>query len=114
MLPLDAVLAVRAARFGGDDPLANLEIGEVADPVPGRGEVLIAVGAASLNHHDLWTLRGVGSRPLTEPQVLGCDAAGTVVAYGDAEAPPGAPPVGTEVIRPQRDDVRPMPGLPDR
>ena len=98
MLPLAAVLAVRAARFGGDDPLANLEIGEVADPVPGRGEVLIAVGAASLNHHDLWTLRGIGSRPLTEPQVLGCDAAGTVVAYGDAKAPPGAPPVGTEVI----------------
>jgi NADPH:quinone reductase-like Zn-dependent oxidoreductase len=98
MLPLPAVLAVRAARFGGDDPLANLEIGEVADPVPGLGEVLIAVGAASLNHHDLWTLRGVGSRPLTEPQVLGCDAAGTVVSYGDGDAPAGAPPVGTEVI----------------
>jgi NADPH:quinone reductase-like Zn-dependent oxidoreductase len=98
MLPLAAVLAVRAARFGGDDPLANLEIAQVGDPVPGRGQVLIAVGAASLNHHDLWTLRGVGSRPLTEPQVLGCDAAGTVLEYGDGEAPPGGPPVGTEVI----------------
>jgi NADPH:quinone reductase-like Zn-dependent oxidoreductase len=93
-----AVLAVRAARFGGDDPLANLEIVQVADPVASPGEVLISVGAASLNHHDLWTLRGVGSRPLTAPQVLGCDAAGTVVAYGDDEAPPGAPAVGTAVI----------------
>lgn len=98
MLPLAAVLAVRAARFGGDDPLANLEVVDVPEPKPGPGEVLIAVGAASLNHHDLWTLRGIGSRPLTEPQVLGCDAAGTVVEYGDGEAPPGAPALGTEVI----------------
>ncbi len=98
MLPLAAVLAARAARFGGDDPLANLELVEVPDPSPGPGEVLIAVGAASLNHHDLWTLRGVGSRPLTEPQVLGCDAAGTVIAYGEGATPPGAPPVGSEVV----------------
>ncbi|MDQ6846480.1 MAG: zinc-binding dehydrogenase [Candidatus Dormibacteraeota bacterium] len=92
------MLAARAARFGGDDPLANLELAEVPDPSPGPGEVLIAVGAASLNHHDLWTLRGVGSRPLTEPQVLGCDAAGTVIAYGDGATPSGAPPVGAAVV----------------
>jgi NADPH:quinone reductase-like Zn-dependent oxidoreductase len=98
LLPLAAVLAVRAARFGGDDPLDNLEVTEVADPVPGDGEVLIAVGAASLNHHDLWTLRGIGSRPLTQPQVLGCDAAGTVLGYGGAEVPEGAPPVGSAVV----------------
>jgi NADPH:quinone reductase-like Zn-dependent oxidoreductase len=92
------VLAVRAARFGGDDPLTNLEVIEVPDPTPGAGEVLIAVTAASLNHHDLWTLRGIGSRRLTEPQVLGCDAAGTVLAYGDGEPPAGAPPVGAGVV----------------
>jgi NADPH:quinone reductase-like Zn-dependent oxidoreductase len=98
MLPLPAVLAVRAARFGGDDPLSNLEVTEVADSVPATGEVLIGVGAASLNHHDLWTLRGIGSRPLTEPQVLGCDAAGTVLSYGDGDVPQGAPAVGAEVV----------------
>jgi NADPH:quinone reductase-like Zn-dependent oxidoreductase len=98
MLPLATVLAVRAARFGGDDPLANLEIVDVPDPTLGPGEVLIAVGAASLNHHDLWTLRGVSSRPLRHPQVLGCDAAGTVLEYGDGEAPAGAPPAGATVI----------------
>ena len=92
------MLAVRAARFGGDDPLANLEVADVPDPAPGPGEVLVAVEAASLNHHDLWTLRGVGSRPLTEPQVLGCDAAGRVVAYGDGEPPEGAPPLGARVV----------------
>jgi NADPH:quinone reductase-like Zn-dependent oxidoreductase len=92
------MLAVRAARFGGDDVLGNLELAEVPDPVPGPGEVLVGVVAASLNHHDLWTLRGVGSRPLVEPQVLGCDAAGVVLAYGDGTAPPDAPAVGDRVV----------------
>ena len=67
------------------------------DPVPGRGEVLVRVESASLNHHDLWTLRGVGSRRFTEPQVLGCDAAGTVLAYGD-DAPDDAIAVGASVV----------------
>jgi NADPH:quinone reductase-like Zn-dependent oxidoreductase len=98
MLPLAAVLAVRAARYGGDDPLSNLEIAEVSDPVAGWEEVLIAVAAAALNHHDLWTLRGVGSRPLTEPQVLGCDAAGFILGYGGGEPPEGAPAVGAAVV----------------
>lgn len=92
------MLAVRAARFGGDDFLGNLELVEVPDPVPGRGEVLVGVRAASLNHHDLWTLRGVGSRPLVEPQVLGCDAAGVLLAYGDGSQPAGAPAVGDRVL----------------
>jgi NADPH:quinone reductase-like Zn-dependent oxidoreductase len=98
LVPLRTVLAVRAARYGGDDPLANLEVTDVADPVAGPGEVLIAVRAASLNHHDLWTLRGVGSRPLSDPQVLGCDAAGTVIEYGGGAAPEGAPPPGASVV----------------
>ena len=92
------MLAVRAASFGGDDPLANLEITTVPDPVPGPGEVLLDVTAASLNHHDLWTLRGIASRRLVEPQVLGCDAAGTVAAYGDGAVPEGAPPLGASVV----------------
>ena len=92
------MLAVRAVRYGGDDPLANLEVGAVPNPVAGPGEVIVAVGATSLNHHDLWTLRGIGSRPLVEAQVLGCDAAGTVVAYGDGDVPAGAPAVGARVI----------------
>jgi NADPH:quinone reductase-like Zn-dependent oxidoreductase len=95
---LVAVLAVRAVRFGGDDPLANLEVADVPEPTPGPGEVLLAVAAASLNHHDLWTLRGVGSRRLTEPQVLGCDAAGTLLEYGDGEVPEGAPARGARVV----------------
>lgn len=92
------MLAVRAARYGGDDPLANLEVTEVPDPTPSPGEALVEVIAASLNHHDLWTLRGIGSRRLEHPQVLGADAAGTVLAYGDGEVPAGAPAVGASVV----------------
>lgn len=92
------VLAVRAARYGGDHPLDNLEVVDIEEAAPGAGEVLVGVRAASLNHHDLWTLRGVGSRPLEEPQVLGCDAAGVVLAYGDAEQPRGTPPLGSGVV----------------
>ena len=32
--------------------------------------------AASLNHHDLWSLRGVGLKQEALPMILGCDAAG--------------------------------------
>jgi NADPH:quinone reductase-like Zn-dependent oxidoreductase len=36
----------------------------------------VSVKAASLNHHDLWSLRGVGLREESLPMILGCDAAG--------------------------------------
>ncbi len=90
------MLAVYATAGGGDDPLANLEVGERPPPEPPPGFVRVRVGAASLNHHDLWTLRGIGAGPITYPRILGCDAAGTVDVYG-----PGTPqtlPPGSAVI----------------
>ena len=67
--------AVYAARTDPDDPLSALVVGERPEPVPPPGWTTVTVRAAALNHHDLWTLRGVGLR--TEPPVvLGCDAAG--------------------------------------
>jgi NADPH:quinone reductase-like Zn-dependent oxidoreductase len=36
----------------------------------------VTVRAAALNHHDLWSLRGVGLREEALPMILGCDAAG--------------------------------------
>jgi len=77
------VRAVYAARFGGDDPLSNLAIGDRPDPRPPAGWALVRVTAASLNHHDLWTLRGVSSQPLNTPQILGCDAVGRVEERGE-------------------------------
>jgi NADPH:quinone reductase-like Zn-dependent oxidoreductase len=71
------MFAVTAARFDPDEPLNGLELGERPDPVPGPGWTTVTVRATSLNHHDLWTLRGVGLPASRLPIILGCDAAGT-------------------------------------
>ncbi|HKC29540.1 MAG TPA: zinc-binding dehydrogenase [Jatrophihabitans sp.] len=68
--------AVYASSFDPDDPLKGLVIGERPDPSPQAGWTRVRVSAASLNHHDLWTLRGVGIKPEQLPMILGCDAAG--------------------------------------
>ena len=70
------MFAVTAARIDADDPLAGLELGERPDPSPPDGWTTVAVRAAALNHHDIWTLRGVGISPDRLPIVVGCDAAG--------------------------------------
>jgi NADPH:quinone reductase-like Zn-dependent oxidoreductase len=48
------MFAVTAARLDASDPLAALELGQHADPVPPDGWTTVAVKAAALNHHDLW------------------------------------------------------------
>ena len=68
--------AVTATRLDRNDPLAGLGLGDHADPSPPDGWTTVQVRAASLNHHDLWTLRGVGISEDRLPIVLGCDAAG--------------------------------------
>ena len=70
------MFAVTAARIDADDPLAGLELGERPDPSPPDGWTTVTVRAAALNHHDVWTLRGVGISPDRLPIVVGCDAAG--------------------------------------
>jgi NADPH:quinone reductase-like Zn-dependent oxidoreductase len=70
------MLAVTAASIDPDDPLSGLEIGERPDPEPADGWASVTVRAAALNHHDLWTLKGVGISEDRLPIVLGCDAAG--------------------------------------
>ncbi|MCU1432867.1 MAG: Zn-dependent alcohol dehydrogenase [Actinotalea sp.] len=73
------MLAAFASRTGTDDPLDGLEVGERPDaaPPPGRTDwSVVEVRAASLNHHDLWSLRGVGLPPDRLPMILGTDASG--------------------------------------
>jgi NADPH:quinone reductase-like Zn-dependent oxidoreductase len=70
------VFAVTAARIDAEDPLAGLDLGDRPDPVPPDGWVTVTVKAAALNHHDVWTLRGVGISADRLPIVVGCDAAG--------------------------------------
>jgi len=71
------MFAAYAARIDADDPLSGLELGERPEPEARPGWSTVTVRAASLNHHDLWSLRGVGLPAGRLPMILGCDAAGT-------------------------------------
>jgi NADPH:quinone reductase-like Zn-dependent oxidoreductase len=70
------VRAVTAASIDPKDPLSGLTVGEHPDPAPPEGWKTVAVKAAALNQHDLWSLKGVGLPADRLPMVLGCDAAG--------------------------------------
>src|ERR671910_1409346 len=70
------MFAVYAESFSSDDPLDGLVIGERPDPDVPDGWTTVTVKAASLNHHDIWSLKGVGLKENALPMILGCDAAG--------------------------------------
>ena len=70
------MLAAYAARIDANDPLSALEIGERPDPAPPSGWTTVSVRAAGLNHHDVWSLKGVGLLEDRLPMILGCDGAG--------------------------------------
>ncbi|MGB7983070.1 MAG: zinc-binding dehydrogenase [Candidatus Nanopelagicales bacterium] len=70
------MFAASAVSFSNDDPLSGLHLGEHAEPVARDGWVTVEVRATSVNHHDLWTLKGVGISADKLPMILGCDAAG--------------------------------------
>ena len=70
------VIAAYAASFDPSDPLNGLVVGERPGPEARPGWSVVDVRAASLNHHDLWSLRGVGLRAEQLPMILGTDAAG--------------------------------------
>jgi NADPH:quinone reductase-like Zn-dependent oxidoreductase len=99
------MLAARAVAASMEDPLSALEVGQVDDPNVPEGWALVEVKATSLNHHDLWSLRGIGLPEERLPMILGCDAAGLdqdgneVIVHavlGDPEFP------GGEIIDPKR------------
>ena len=77
------MLAAMALRQDPHDPVSCLEVCDIAAPKPVADWTLVRVAAASLNHHDLWSLRGVGLHPARLPIVLGCEGAG--VAEDGAE-----------------------------
>jgi len=54
------VFAVYASKIDPEDPLAGLSSDERPEPEAPEGWATVTVKAASLNHHDLWSLRGVG------------------------------------------------------
>jgi NADPH:quinone reductase-like Zn-dependent oxidoreductase len=100
------MFAAIAARISPDDPVAGLELGERPEPVAPDGWVTVTVRAASLNHHDLFTLRGIGIKAERLPMILGCDGAGVdedgneVVIHGVIGDPDAGG--GDETLDPRR------------
>ena len=70
------MFAVYAESFSTDDPLSGLVVGERPEPEAQDGWTTVTVKASALNHHDVWSLRGVGLKEDALPMILGCDAAG--------------------------------------
>ncbi|MCL8252763.1 zinc-binding dehydrogenase [Aeromicrobium fastidiosum] len=70
------MFAVYAGQITPSDPLSGLVVGERPEPEVPDGWTTVTVKAASINHHDVWSLRGVGLSEKALPMILGCDAAG--------------------------------------
>jgi NADPH:quinone reductase-like Zn-dependent oxidoreductase len=70
------LFAVFAEHVDQDDPLSGLRVGDRPAPERPSGWTRVRVEAASLNHRDIWLLRGAGLPPERLPMILGCDATG--------------------------------------
>src|SRR4051812_25883674 len=70
------MLALSLVSPSATDPLSAVAIAERDVPVVPDGWTTVDLRAAGLNHHDVWTMRGVGVRPEGVPVVLGSDGAG--------------------------------------
>ena len=66
-------------------PPERLELGEAPMPVPGTGELLIAVEAAGVNRPDVMQRQGRYAPPPGASTVLGLEVAGRVVAVGNGD-----------------------------
>ena len=91
------MLAAYAVSQSSDDPLSGLEVGERPEPEPRpRGGRPSRCAPPALNHHDVWSLRGVGLPADRLPMILGCDGAGVdadgneVIVHAVVAAPAGA------------------------
>ncbi len=70
------MLAVYAASQSTTDPLSGLVVGDRPEPTPRPGWTIVTLKTAGLNHHDVWSLKGVGLPADKLPMILGCDGAG--------------------------------------
>jgi len=74
---------VRAVQFRAHGDRDVIAYDDYPEPTAGRGEVLVDVRAAAVNHLDVWTRRGLPGIDLQMPHVPGSDAAGVVREVGD-------------------------------
>ena len=70
--------AVYATGTNYDNPLSMLEVGDMPEPETKPFWSTIRVKSASVNHHDVWSLQGVGLADEQTPMILGTDAAGVL------------------------------------
>ncbi len=71
-----------------------LQVGDLATPEPGPGEVRVRIQFAALNHLDLWIRKGIPGQRLKFPHILGADGAGIVDKVGKG----AKSSVGREVV----------------
>ncbi len=76
------VQAVKALFFDTHGGLDVIRYGDVPDPEPGPGEVLLEVRACALNHLDIWVRRGWPGLKLAMPHWGGADVAGVIRSLG--------------------------------
>lgn len=73
---------MRAVYFEEHGGPEVLQLGDLPTPDPGPGQALVRVEACSLNHHDVFTRRGMPGIATPLPMVPGCDAAGSIASVG--------------------------------
>ena len=71
--------AIVVREFGGPEAM---KLEEVADPVPGAGQVLVRIHAVGVNPYDTYMLSGNYATKPPLPYTPGADAAGVVEAGG--------------------------------
>lgn len=99
------MLAATAVSQSATDPLSGLEVSQRPEPVAPDGWTTVRLRTAALNHHDVWSLRGVGLPADRLPMILGCDGAGVdpdgneVLVHAVISSPGWA---GDETLDPRR------------
>jgi NADPH:quinone reductase-like Zn-dependent oxidoreductase len=72
---------MKAAVIDKHGELDELHVADVPEPRVARGEVVVKLRAAGMNHLDIWIRKGGrGATPM--PHILGSDGAGVVAAVG--------------------------------
>lgn len=74
---------MKAIAIDGYGDTGTVRVREVVEPAAGRGDVVVSMRAAALNHLDLWTLSGSLGFDIPFPFTLGADGAGEVHAVGE-------------------------------
>ena len=73
---------MKAAFIEAQGPPSNLQFGDLPDPMPTANEVIVRMGAASVNPIDTYIRSGAVATELPVPWIPGCDVAGTVASVG--------------------------------